>query len=169
MKRLVVMFVLAFALSTVAVPKVRVDFDHAADFSCYKTYRWAGAPNADFLNQLMQKRVIGFVEEALAAKGLKRVETGGDLVINFQMDVMEQPVYTTISNGGWDWGWGGGIATTTTQIFLTGMLTVDVVDSRKGRLVFQGRSTSPISSKPTHNTRRLARSVNDIFEKYPPK
>jgi len=169
MKRLVVIFALVCSILPVAIPRVRVDFDHANDFSRYRTYRGAGPPNADFLNQLMQKRVIGFVEEALAAKGLKRVDTGGDLVINFQMNVTEQPVYTTFGSGGWDWGWGGGISTTTTQVFLTGILTVDLVDSQKGRLVFQGMSSAPVSSKPTHNTRRLARSVNEIFEKYPPR
>ena len=68
MKRLVVIFALVCLVLPVAIPRVRVDFDHANDFSRYRTYRWAGPPNADFLNQLMQKRVIGFVEEALAAK-----------------------------------------------------------------------------------------------------
>ena len=59
----------------------------------------------------MQLRVIGFVEEALAAKRLRRVETGGDLLVNFQMDVRQEKVYTTFADTtgfGWGWGWGGG-------------------------------------------------------------
>jgi hypothetical protein len=118
----------------------------------------------------MQQRVMGFVEEALAARRLKRVQTGGDLLVNFTMDVHEDPVFTTFSNGfGWGWDWGGGIATTTVQTYLTGKLTVDMVDARHSQLVFQGSSTAPISSKPERNTKRLARAVNEIFKKYPPQ
>ena len=82
MKRLLAILALACAISPVAAQKAHVDFDHACDFSHYQTYRWAAPPNADLLNQLMQLRVIGFVEEALAARRLRRVETGGDLLVN---------------------------------------------------------------------------------------
>ena len=171
MKRLFVFFALVYAISTVAAQKAHVDFDHACDFSRYQTYRWAAPPDADVLNQLMQQRVVGFVEEALAAKRLRRVETGGDLLVNFQMNTRQEQIFTTFSDGfGWDLGWGGsGIATTTAQTITLGTLTVDVVDSHKNRLVFEGVSTAPISSKPAHNTKRLAKAVNEIFEKYPPR
>ena len=172
MNRLVAILALTCAISPVATPKARVDFCHACDFSRYQTYRWAGPPNAASLNQLMQQRVVAFVEEALSARKLKRVEKGGDLVINFQMNLREQPVFTTFATGfggGWDWGWGSSIATTTTEVFTFGTLTVDLVDSRGNLLVFQGVSTTQISSRPSRNTRRLARAVNEIFEKYPPR
>jgi hypothetical protein len=173
MKRLLaILAVVACAISPVAAQKAHVDFDHAGDFSRYQTYRWAAPPNANPLNQLMQLRVIGFVEEALAARRLRRVETGGDLLVNFQMDVRQENVYTTFADTtgfGWGWGWGSTIATTTTQTITLGTLTVDVVDSHRNRLVFQGVSTAPISSKPAHNTKRLAKAVNEIFEKYPPR
>jgi hypothetical protein len=172
MKRLLAILAVACVISPVAAQKARVDFDHASDFSHYQTYRWAAPPNADVLNQIMQLRVIGFVEEALAAKRLRRVETGGDLLVNFEMDVRQEKVYTTFADTtGLGWGWGGGttMATTTAQVINLGTLTVDLVDSHKNRLVFQGVSTAPISSKPAHNTKRLAKSVNEIFEKYPPK
>jgi len=168
----IVVFALACAISPVAAEKVHVDFDHACDFSHYKTYRWAGPPNASVLNQLMQERVIGFVEEAMAAKRLRRVETGGDLLVNFHMNVRQEEIYTTFGDSmgyGWYAGWGGGISTTTTQVIELGTLTVDVVDSHRNQLVFQGVSTAPISSKPAHNTKRLAKAVNEIFEKYPPR
>ena len=109
MKRLLAILAVACAISPVAAQKAHVDFDHACDFSRYQTYRWAAPPNADLLNQLMQLRVIGFVEEALAAKRLRRVETGGDLLVNFQMDVRQEKVYTTFADTtgfGWGWGWG---------------------------------------------------------------
>jgi len=86
--------------------------------------------------------------------------------------VRQENVYTTFADTtgfGWGWGWGSTMATTTTQVITLGTLTVDLVDSHKNRLVFQSVSTAPISSKPAHNTKRLAKAVNQIFEKYPPR
>ena len=168
MNRIVLVFTLAYVISPMAAEKVRVDFDHNCDFSRYHTYRWVASPDMTFLNQLMQERVIGFVEEALAAKRLRRVETGGDLLVNIQMNVQPQSVFTTFSDG-FGYGWGGGITTTTEEVILQGALTVDLIDSHRGRLVFQATSTGSVSSKPEHNTKKLAKSVREIFEKYPPR
>ena len=171
MNRLVA-FAFACAISPVAAERVHVDFDHTCDFSRYQTYRLAGPPNAYVLNQLMQERVIRFVEEALSAKRLRRVETGGDLLVNFHMNVREEEVFTTFGDPmgfGWYSGWAGGVSTTTTQVIQLGTLIVDVVDPHKNQLIFEGASTAPISAKPTHNTKRLAKAVNEIFEKYPPR
>jgi hypothetical protein len=157
------------ALSPLSAEKARVDFDHAFNFSQLRTFRWAqqdGTP----LNQLMDERIMGFVEEALAAKGLRRVTTGGDLLINFQMKLQEQ--YITYTNGygwGWDWGWGNSISTTTVDPVKLGTLVVDLVDARSGRLVFQGVATGSIGSRPEKNTKKLAKMVNKTFEKYPPR
>ena len=68
------------------------------DFSHYQTYRWAGPPSGDDLNQLMQGRVVGFIEEALSARRLKRVQTGGDLVISANVSVHREDVFTTFTN-----------------------------------------------------------------------
>jgi len=165
-----VIVALSYAISPAAAQKAHVDFDHACDFSHYQTYRWAAPADVDHLNQLMQLRVIGFVEEALAAKRLKRVETGGDLLVNFQMNAREEQVFTTFSDGfGWDLGWGSSIATTTAQVITLGTLTVSLIDSHRNKLVFEGVSTAPVSAKPQHNIKRLAKGVNEIFEKYPPR
>ncbi len=172
MNQTVIISALAFALSPLAVPKARVDFDHACDFSHYQTYRWAGPPDAPYLNQLMQERVVGFVEEALSARRLRRVTTGGDLLVDFRMDVHEEQIFNTFTDStgfGWDWGWGGAVSTTTTQLIPIGTLTVNVRDARKNQLVFQGVSTESLSSKPPHNTKKLAKAVGEIFEHYPPR
>ena len=131
-----------------------------------------GAARLAPFNQLMQERIVGFVEEALSARRLKRVDSGGDLVVSCRMDVRQQEVFTTFSDGfgfGWDAGWGNSFSTTTVQPWLEGTLTVDLVDARRRQLVFQGASTASISSKPAHNTKRYAKVVNKIFEKYPPR
>jgi hypothetical protein len=182
MSRIMVLLTLASVVSPGVAQKVRVDYDHACNFSLYKTYRWVKLQQVQFSdvqfpNQLMHERIVGFVEEALAAKRFTRVETGGDLLVGYDMKVDSEPQFTTYATGpawGWSgWGWGGGwdsaFSTTTTQTILTGALVVSMTDSRQKQLVFQGVSTDTISSKAEKNTKRLQKGIDKIFEKYPPK
>jgi hypothetical protein len=169
---------ISLALVCTALPglasQVRVDFDHGVHFSGYKTYSWAPDPAQDVLfpNQIMSERIAGDIEEALAAKGLKRVASGGDLLVSYGVAVKEVPQFTTFYDGpgwGWGWGWPGGFATTTVQTIYEGTLVLNMVDARRKQLVFQGTSTETISSRPAKNTRKMAKAVNEIFEKYPPQ
>jgi Domain of unknown function (DUF4136) len=193
MSRTMMLLALAAAVSPGVAEEVRVDYDHSSDYSHYKTYRWVGLqrpPSSDgqFPNQLMQQRIVSFVEEALAAKRLTRVETGGDLLVNYDVEVTAEPQLTTFTDapgplGGWSgWGWGGlgwgawgccgwgsGFSTTTAQTYWMGTLVVSLTDSHRKQLVFQGMSTDTISSRAGKNTKRLQKGVKEIFEKYPPK
>jgi hypothetical protein len=192
MTRIIVLLALAsVALSGIA-QKVRVDFDHGRDFSSYKTYRWAEFPEAQspyvqFPNPLLRKRIEVFVQDALAARQLTRVERGGDLLVDYAVKIRAEPQFVTFTDtagpgwgwGGWGWagpgccgwGWGGwssSFSTTTTQTIWTGTLVVSMMDTRQKQLVFQGVSTDIISSKATKNTQRLQKGISKIFEKYPP-
>ena len=176
MNRMIWVAVLVCAAVPATAQRVRIDYDHKCDFSRYKTYSWAALPETQFPNQLMQERIVGMVEEALAAKHLTRVEKNGDILVGFQMNVAEQPQFTTFSNGwgpgwgnGWDGGWSSGISTTTTQTILLGTLIVDLTDSHKNQLIFQGTSSDTISSRPTKNIRRFQEGIERMFAKYPPR
>jgi len=104
----------------------------------------------------------------MAAKGLRRVETGGDVLIGYQMNVTEQPLFTTVGSG-WGWGWGSEFSTTTTETILTGTLVIDIMNPRQKQLIFQGASSATISSRPQKNIKKLRKAINEILEKYPPK
>jgi hypothetical protein len=166
---------LACAVVPGLAQKIRIDYDHKCDFSRYKTYSWAPLPETPYPNQLMHDRIVGMVEEALAAKRLTRVNQGGDIIVEYQVNVTEQPQFTTFTDGfgpgwggGWD-GWGSSISTTTTQTILMGTLVVNMTDSRKRQLIFQGTSTDTVSSRPAKNTKRFKKGVEEMFEKYPPR
>ena len=164
--------------------KVRVDFDHSTSFGAYKTYCLKGFANKNsplpaFPNQLIQDRIAGYIEEALAARGLKRASTAEDLRVSYRIDVREQPQYITYGDGwgpgwGWDgwgygWGAGSGFSTTTVQMTYEGTLVVDMVDVKRNKLVFEGTSAQSISSRPEKNSKKLAKAVAEVFEKYPPR
>lgn len=173
MNRIPTLLALACSVLPVGAQKAHVDFNHGCRFSRYKTYRWVQSPDdqspeALFPNQLMRERIAEFIEEALAAKGFRRVESGEDLVVSYQFNVTGEPMYTTFGDG-WGQGWGSGISITTTETIYRGTLVVDMTDAHQKQLVFQGVSTQMISSRPTKNTKKLAKAVEEIFEKYPPQ
>jgi hypothetical protein len=92
----------------------------------------------------------------------------GSRLVSYQMNLSAQQQFTTIGSG-WGWDWGSDFATTTEQTIFTGTLIINMTDSRRNQLVFQGVSSGPISSRAQKNAKRLQRGVNKIFEKYPPQ
>jgi hypothetical protein len=163
---------------------VRIDFDHATHFSSYKTYRWVAPPESQssqslFPSQILDQRIVAFIEEALASRGLRRVKTGGDLLVDYRMVVTEQPQFVTFGDGwgpGWNWAgnwgsaaWPGGYSVTTVQTFYEGTLVIDIRDANRNKMVFEGTSTQSVSSRPNRNTERMARAVNKIMASYPPQ
>ena len=123
MNRIIWLLPLACSVSPVVAQRANVDYDHSCDFSRYQTYRWVERVEQQSLNQLMQERVVGFVEESLAAKRLKRVETGGDLLVRYDMKVAEQEEFTTFTDAiGPTWGWGSTVSITTANPTLLGTL-----------------------------------------------
>jgi len=165
--------------------KVRVDYDHGADFAKYHTYTWGQAQVSSEISQLMEQRIVAQIDENLAQRGLKRVETGGDLIVTYQAAVKQQLQLTTFGDGGgWGWGprWGygygygygfgyggGGISTTTETEIPIGTIVVDLLDPQAKQLIFRGTATNSLSSKPEKNTKKLIKAMEKMFEKYPPK
>lgn len=160
--------------------KVEADYDHNADFSRYKTYSWVKVGNNEQqVNQLVEQRIMAAIEETLAKKGLHRVDSGGDLLVDYQVAVKNQVQLNTYNTGGgpgWGWGpgWGygygaGGISTTTTSTIPVGTLVIDLMDPAAKQLVFRGTATDTLSDKPEKNTKKIQKAVTKIFDKYPPK
>jgi uncharacterized protein DUF4136 len=80
-----------------------VDFDHGRDFSSYKTYRWAEfqdaqSPYVQFPLQLMRERIAFFVQDALAARQLTRVERGEDLLVDYAVKIRAEPQFVAFTD-----------------------------------------------------------------------
>ena len=159
--------------------KVRFDYDHGAKFTGFSTYRLVRVGDNPAISQLYDQRIQAAMEEELAKKGLRRVPTGGDLVIGYQGAVEKETQYTTFNDGGawgygpgWGYGagWGGPSMSTTTQTTIpVGVLTIDVMDPAKKQLLWRGMATDTLSDKPDKNNKKIAKAVKKVFEKYPPE
>src|SRR5678809_173568 len=77
-------------------PKVRTDFDPAADFTTFRTYAFTGLTDLNqggvLNNSLMRKRLEQMVGEQLSKKGLRQVGLDGhpDLLVHYWVTVKEK-------------------------------------------------------------------------------
>jgi hypothetical protein len=152
---------------------VQFDYDRSTNFSRYKTYNWIDYKRVDPGDQLLDRDIKRAVDAQLAAKGLVRVESGGDLVVGYQAGISQEKEFDSIGGGGWGpWGgpFGWGNSRVTTSTIDTGKLTVGLFDPAGNQLVWRGAAskTLSLSGDPDKNYRTLEKAVAKLFKKYPP-
>ena len=151
--------------------QVKIDFDHHADFSQYKTYSWQEIKDP---NSLWDARIKSAVNAQLAAKGWTQVDSGGDVAIVAIKTTQTQRTLQTFYDGmggGWRWrGFGGfGDATTTEQDYKEGTLVVDMYDAKTKQLIWRGSSEDTLSDKAQKNEKNLDKGVAKMFKDFPPR
>lgn len=161
------MLLVLLAIATFAFSReVRVDYDHHADFSHYRTYSWA---KVETPNSLWDERVKDAIDKALQAKGWTPVPSGGDVSIVAVGTTNEKLTLHTFYDGFDGWLWGGfGDATTYEDTYQVGTLILDMFDSGTKKLIWRGSATDVLSSKPDKNVKDLEKSVDKMFERFPP-
>src|ERR1700730_12059172 len=92
---LVIMFlgVAAFA------QEVQFDYNHSANFNAYKTYQWIDYKPVEIGDELMDQDIKGAVDEQFAGKGLRRVESGADLLVGYQTGISQEKAFDSIGTG----------------------------------------------------------------------
>src|SRR5579885_2608620 len=128
--RLILALLVVGGLGVVAEAQdVKVDWDHHADFSGFKTYAWE--PGTPARNPLWDQRITRAIDEQLEAKGLQKVspEANPDLVVIYHAAVGHETQFNTTNMGGWGY-WGTGMSTTTVNKIPTGELIVDIGNAK---------------------------------------
>jgi Domain of unknown function (DUF4136) len=163
---------LVLASACMLYAAVHTDFDKKADFGKYHTYSWIGV-NAG--NSIWQGRIQQAVDSSLSAKGWSKVQSGGDAAVSAIGKTTEKDTMETFYDGfpGWGWRagwWGGGMGMATTQMVpeRVGTLTVDVFDGNSKQLIFRGQSTDSLSGNADKNDKKMEKSVDEMFKKFPP-
>ena len=146
---------------------VATDYDKAANFAPLKTYSWrTGTPLA---NQLQSQRVINAVDAQLKAKGLTRVDSGGDVTVTYHAAADTQMDVQSFSSGGHYSCWGGCSTSTTVTNVTVGTLIVDLVDPKEDKMLWRGSATDTVSDNPAENEKKINDGVKRMFENFPPK
>ena len=162
---------IGLGVAILALAAVSTDYDHHADFSRIHTYSWIGVQAN---GSIWQDRIQRAVDAALEAKGWQRVPSGGDAAVSAIGHVTQNETMETFYDGfpGWGWrGWGGGMGMATTESIpeRVGNLTVDIFNGGTKQLIFRGRASDVLSSKPEKNDKKMEDAVDKMFKDFPPK
>jgi len=160
------LFVLLTATFTFA-QDVKTDYDHHADFTRYRTYRWERVQTS---NPLWQQRIQDAVDKDLSSKGWQRTESGGDVALVAVGATHDENEYQTFYNGmpGWRWRGFGDTATTTVSTYQVGTLVVDIYDSTSKQLLWRGWASDTLSDKPEKNEAKLNKAIDKMLDHFPP-
>jgi hypothetical protein len=176
MKHLLLLLTLFVFTTPVLAQKIKINFDKNADFSKFKTYSWTrGAPPT---NPLINQIIIDTVEQSLAAKGLTKVNDGGDLLISVAVAIMYDIQVAQQSRGNTGSDIQTGIPTGAGQPFdvRKGSLVVDMESPALKSVVWHGLASDTLRYEPSGDMQkdakkvegRLRKAVYKLMDKYPP-
>jgi uncharacterized protein DUF4136 len=156
--------------------QVQFDYDRSANFIAYKTYQWIDYQRVAVGNQLLDQDIKRAVDEQLAGKDLRRVESGGDLLVGYQAGISEEKQFESLGSGGWGgppwWSrWGGwGDTRITSSTIEIGKLTIGLFDPGRKQLVWRGSASKTLDIKkdPDKNYCTLNKAMAKLFKNYPP-
>jgi hypothetical protein len=165
MKKAAILLLILLGSVSVCAQKVKVGADPAVDVAKYKTYAWNKQISPG--NPIVQQSVIKAVDEAMAAKGLTKVETDpeltlvlwtatdSDLVVSYPSwsNAMGTAMSTGIAVGSQSWP------------VTKGTLVVDMEDARTKNSVWRATATHTLEHGPTGNSVKDAKSVEKPIRK----
>ena len=177
MKTVWALLILVSLTAPATAQKVKIGYDKSVDFTRYHTFSWPDAADAPELT-LKRATVMAYIEEGLNAKGLVRVDKGGDLLLSGSGGFGGQqagevtgviiPAYTGPYNP-MSTGWVGTPVAMGSAV-ISGTLVVQMVDQSAGRLVWQGMVTQRVDMDNKPKTiERIRIAIEKLMAQYPPK
>ena len=158
--------------------KIHVNkYDPNADFSKFKTFAWA--PPGAVARPLLVAITVGSIEDQLTQKGLKKVASNPDLILQVYGSIDQDstfysndPLYN--ATGGippFDPSFSGpalsGTWGNTTVTIHKGELVVDLIDASAKKLVWRGMAQQNLSTKPEKLESQVQDAVVKMFKQYP--
>ncbi len=160
-------------------PKLYTNEDPAADFSSYRTYAFEPVLGTDRpgYTSLLSQYIKTAVQREMDVRGYTLTEDSPDLYINFYIHTKEKIRTTQTPTTGAYYGyrrgyygtWGGytGYETQVTQ-YTEGTFNLDLIESRRDQLVWEGTMVGRIKEDSMENLRpRVDKAVATMFEQYP--
>ena len=162
--------------------KVTADYDHAADFSQYKTFMIYDLSTKKAVSELNVARVTKAIRANMVKKGFVEVTENPDMMVN-ATSILKNKQTVTANTTSYGYGgyyrpygyWGGGVGfsggTTTfdTYDYVDGSLIIDVVNSKEQKLLWQGIGNAEIDKKPNDPEKFINDAVAKIMDGFPPK
>ena len=122
------------------------------------------------ISDIDKRRILRAIEAELLAKGYTKSENPDVLISLFTKSQQRVDVYNNNwGYGAWGygaWGWNRPVNVSTST---EGTLYIDVIDSRKKILVWQGMGTGYLSPNTEKKEERISEFVSKVMEKFPPE
>jgi len=161
--------------------KVTTDYDHAANFSQYKTFAvYDLKAQQGQVNQLNVDRVAKAIRNEMLAKGFTESSTP-DLKVNAVSILKNKTQVTADTNfygyggmyrpyGYWGGGamMGGGTTTFNSYDYVDGSLIIDIVSAKTDKLLWQGIGNAEIDSRPDNPEQFINDAIKKILAGFPP-
>jgi hypothetical protein len=178
--RLLIPVILGLMISSCATtPKVYTNQDPAADFTGYRTYAFDDPLGTDKsgYSSLLSQYLKTAVSREMESRGYALADDP-DLIVNFYVHTQEKIQTTqTPTTGGSYYGyrgsrygtWGGytSYETRVTQ-HTEGTINVDLVDKKRGQLVWESELVGRVTDKVRENLESTVdQAIAEIFVNYP--
>ena len=162
---------LALGITACSTLELNTDYNPGTDFAKYRTFSFMEGEKP--ANPVARRSVEYAITTALEGRGLKNVETGGDLLIygHFVRDEKIQVESYGYGTYGWyGYGWGGGVTTTTVRRIPVGTIMIDLVDAKEKALVWRGIVKDEISTTayPEEREQKAIKVARELFAGFPP-
>jgi hypothetical protein len=173
-----------FALAAVLLagcesgPQVRSISEPGANLASYRTYSFAAQPgtnrggNVTPLTTFFETAIV----REMTARGFQQVESGGDLMVNFNARVTEKADIQSTPGPGPYYGYGyygyrGGLYAgpeVQTVRYKVGTANIDVVDAKRKSVVWEGIAEQELTSDVMKNPQAAVdHAVAKMFEQFP--
>jgi hypothetical protein len=178
-----VLLVMAMLCATASAEKIRVHYDKSVDFAKYKTYGWA--PVGAVAHPMLALDIVGAVDQEMAARGLTKVPSNPDLLVQIYGAVdtevsmtSNNPIYNatggippfdpSMTSPGDSLYWDGYYGNSTVVVH-PGQLIIDIIDAKAKKLIWRGMGSEAISNNPDKLMDEANSTVSKLFKEYPVK
>ena len=178
-KLFIVTFVFAFG-AALGAQKVKVGYDKSVDFSKFKTYTRL-EPSMPPTRPILYNFVVTSIDSELSAKGLRRVDKDGDLIlelaggVDYGIAVSSGPPLTSSYSGPspainatmWT-GTNGGQGELMPAVPEAG-LQLQFIDRTANKIVWSGNVTQALDQQDKAKSLELAsKAVTKLLKRFPP-
>lgn len=172
----------SLALVACATPgaKIRTNSDESVDFTQYRSFAFVSPLGTDRASyeSLVSRALKAAARRELEARGLVYQEISPDLLVNFSGrldDKLRVSPSPSLTVGMGYYGYRHGIYgtwplyhETDVDQYTQGTLNVDVVDTRRGQMVWEGVAVGRVTDKTLASAESaINRVMPQIFEKFP--
>ena len=165
------LFLVSFLFISCGSVRVTYDYDSDSDFSSYKTYAFSKEQIENLeISDIDKKRILSSVENYLNSKGYN-FSKNPDLIVSIDTKAKENVYINRYNNYdymGWYYPYYGYGSTYKPFTKTVGLLYIDIVDSKTGKLIWQGNGSGSLSSNKLTRDQLISNFVSRVMESYPP-